>query len=558
MKAIRFLLIVALVAPLTIVSAQDFIPVENPPTFAGTYYAATGTFVPANTSNHAATAADLGLASANSVGAPTYAGQYDFATGTMSAADSSGGSSVIFDNSASNGSFFTAGNGIIVMDWGTLATGSGVSEVNGVQIGYATSTVGTVDMVLRVHEGADGFSNPGTNIAALPLTGLPGSADGNPAAWVLDLDLTGLGLVAVDGAFGWSYQALDDDTGPLLSGPPNADGVEDAFDMYDSAMGYMGTFWFGGPPAPMASFYVAATSPATCDLFYDNTAMSGSLFTGGANTPLLDWGTLDNDANVCSMDIAYATSSATPVDLNVRFHTGNSAGDVGWGNPGDSTVFNLTGLPESVSGGFEAYLVNVVFDPPLRLTAGVVGWSYEALDADTGPMLTGNGPGTEDVFDMYDGSWNHLGSFWFGGPPNPKASFYAGLHGEDLGPPPPPPAWLSYGDSTGNMNLTGDGDGTPGSMNTITIKGTGGQDAQLVAGITMSDLDLPSHGVTLYAFPWNFRIGGLPLSTTSGKIDLTGALPANTPVGLQLYFQAFAPNLAGALKHSPGLELTVQ
>ena len=67
----------------------------------------------------------------------TYVGQYEVAAGVFTA-PTAGASLVVYDNTITNGSFFPAGAGLGIMDWGTLSA-SGHNDITDIQIGYATS-----------------------------------------------------------------------------------------------------------------------------------------------------------------------------------------------------------------------------------------------------------------------------------------------------------------------------------------------------------------------------------------------------------------------------------
>ncbi len=194
-------------------------------------------------------------------GTPTYLGTYSMATGEISPPQAGDGDAVVFDNTVGNG-FFTSPANTVMMDWGTLSAG-GNNFITNIQIGYATGTIGDVDLGIRIHQGATGFGDIGAVVSNLSVTGLPGSVGGEVVAFVVDLDLVGAGLVfnLADGPIGWSYESFDPSTGPLLIGPPNEAGVIDAFDQFGPGLApYIGTFFFGG--VPLASFHCQLTGAA--------------------------------------------------------------------------------------------------------------------------------------------------------------------------------------------------------------------------------------------------------------------------------------------------------
>jgi hypothetical protein len=186
------------------------------------------------------------------VGTPTYLGVYSVAAQAFLPAPPPAGPQIVYDNTAFGGQFFQPGAGSSNMDWGTLAA-AGHNDITTFQVGYGTTTMGTIDLVIALHAGATGFGDAGV-ISSLLVTGLPGSPDGIQAvANAFDI-LLPAPVKVLDGPMGYSYEPLDAGTGPLLVGPPNESGVIDAFDQYAGTGGaYVGSFFFGG--SPLASFY---------------------------------------------------------------------------------------------------------------------------------------------------------------------------------------------------------------------------------------------------------------------------------------------------------------
>jgi hypothetical protein len=217
---------------------------------------------------------------------PVHAGTYDPVTGTL-LPGSQPDEDVLYDNTADNGSFFVPGKGFIEMDWGTPAYGGNGAVLTGYQIGYATTrTTGQLAMIIRLHEGATGHGEFGTVIYEETLRGLPLST-GGAQGFTVDV-LLGEPLDVLDGAVGWSYEFNDDETGPLLVGPPNAAGVENAWDEYASPKNeYVGTFWFGG--TPYASFHLQLTgtaNPPTPSAWLKYGVANGMVLSGfGPGTP---------------------------------------------------------------------------------------------------------------------------------------------------------------------------------------------------------------------------------------------------------------------------------
>lgn len=221
----RLLTTLGVVALAGAASAQfDTIPVNTPVKNAGTFYAATGEFVRAGAVE---------------------------TTPSFSAAQ-------IFDNSAFLGSFFQPGPGVKNVDWADLSA-TGQNEITEFVVGYATTQVTPVAINVEFRSGTSGFGVQGALEAAFSLTDLPASVSGGPEAFAITIDLTGFEFELPDGDFGYSFEALDLETGPLLVGPPNPAGVEDAWDRYDLLDTYINTQFFGGPPNPLASFYLQVT-----------------------------------------------------------------------------------------------------------------------------------------------------------------------------------------------------------------------------------------------------------------------------------------------------------
>ena len=206
-------------------------------------------------------------------GPVTYLGTYDLATQAFVPPSGADGGVVVYDNTGASGSFFAAGPGLINMDWGTLAATPN-NKITDIQIGYATSSAIPVDLQIRVHENTVGFGDFGTVVSDVLITGLPGSSlPPGVEAFVFDIDLAGadLDFLLADGPVGYSYQAFDTETGPLIAGVPFEAGVVDAFDQYLADESYFGTLNFGGfPAAPAGSFHfqMTGTEPAECLLVF--------------------------------------------------------------------------------------------------------------------------------------------------------------------------------------------------------------------------------------------------------------------------------------------------
>jgi hypothetical protein len=229
------------------------------------------------------------------VGPITHAGTYDMALGAFTPSSPGDATpTALYSNKATNGSFFGPAN-LTNMDWGTPNFGGGGAVITEILIGYATTqTAGSPSLRIRLHSGATGSGVKGTEVLNIlvPLAGLSptGAATGFTQTVVL-----GAPLNLPEGALGWSYTSTLANTGPLLVGPPNAAGVINLIDQYNSTTGaYIGSGAFG-TGGPMASFVMelvgrANTPPVTAWEKYG--VGNGTVLTGtGPGTP----GSNDNE-----------------------------------------------------------------------------------------------------------------------------------------------------------------------------------------------------------------------------------------------------------------------
>lgn len=321
------------------------------------------------------------------------------------------------------------------------------------------------------------------------------------------------------------------------------------------------------------TFYPSSVDPdaapveGTPVVLYNNTTTNGSLTTGSgliATEHFLDWGTANfggAGAMITDIRIGYATNLVAPasVDLRVRLYQGSAGFGVEGTPVGD---YLLTGLPNSSSGGFEGFTVDVTLPTAVNMNDGAIGWSYNSDTSpttSTGPLLVGppNAPGVVDAYDRYNETTEaYDGTFFFGG--SPMASFFIRLSG--IANFVPPSAWEKYGAVKKKMNLNGIGDGTPGSDNTIRIKSTVSfAPVVLVAGVTDSNIFSAGLDMWFYALPWNLEVGPFVPDPATALYDLDFVMPPAVPAGTTLFMQAFGANLAGNfVNYSNGLKLTVQ
>lgn len=318
------------------------------------------------------------------------------------------------------------------------------------------------------------------------------------------------------------------------------------------------------------TFHPSAQDPDLLDptgtpsVLFNNSTLSGS-FTSGSGTIIthhyMDWGTANfggGGATVTDLRIGYATNVLAPgnITLRVRLYQGATGNGVQGTIIGD---YLIAGLPNSASGGFEGYTVDVTLAAPLNIGDGAIGWSYNSdAPATTGPLLVGppNEAGVVNLYDRYLESTNgYVNTFQFSAPT--VASFVMRLTGRAN--TPPPTAWENYGTKK-VINLTGDGPGTPGSNNEVKIVSSAiNKPVMLMLGVTQSNIYLASHDVKLLAFPWLIEMGPFVPNPSNGQVLFPFVMPIDAPVGAELFMQSFGQNLSSVwTNHSKGLKLTIQ
>lgn len=277
---------------------------------------------------------------------------------------------------------------------------------------------------------------------------------------------------------------------------------------------------------------------------YDNTAFLGSAYLVTPGEYVQDTGTLAASNHNCVTDIefGYATSSATPVDVTLKFHS--SA--VGCGaSPGTlEKTLALTGLPASDGVALVGWSVSVDLVPSVdlfELPDGDIGYSYETTDGLTGPLLVGppNETGVGDFFGVYDsGSDANLSCSWFGGAPNPFASFYMKLEGhqttESFGA-----GCAGNGGIVPTLAITG----CAAESSSITFEiadAEGGAGTALMISNATGNFTLPNCTLDI-AFPalQVTIVGFLPgVGAGAGAISLPAILPPSGAAGVSVYIQA--------------------
>lgn len=314
---------------------------------------------------------------------------------------------------------------------------------------------------------------------------------------------------------------------------------------------------------------------------FDNSTTNGSFTTnsGGVKTNhLMDWGTFTTTgglgATITEFRMAYATNVLAPgaVAFRMRFYQGATGNGVKGAVVTDGDLL-ITGLPNSASGGFEGFIIDVTLATPMTLNDGPIGWSYNSDSAGatngTGPLLAGppNAPGTGPAhvapavgFGSYDRYLEttdaYLGTSFGAGPV--MISMAMRLRGRAIGAPPS--AWSNYGVKN-KVTFTGDGSALPGSLdNVLHVKcNPAGKDFVMVVGLTQSDFFLAGPSLHFYAHPWLVQLAPITTPVLTGVVDLAAPFPAALPSGTNLFFQVFAQNLAGNyVNWSEGLQCTVQ
>jgi len=309
-------------------------------------------------------------------------------------------------------------------------------------------------------------------------------------------------------------------------------------------------------------------------VLYDN-SNAGNQFSQGSGNAIqtnhhMGWGVANfggQGATITSFTMIYATD-VTAAQGQVAFRMRLYDGALGFGNKGTVNPNGdllVQGLPNSASGGYEGWSVEVTPVTPITMADGPIGWSYnsdsftDGVNFLTAPLLVVApvGPGVINAYDRYkESNEAYVNTFTFAAPN--VGGFPIKLTGRANGTPPPA-AWENYGVASG-VTFTATGSATPGSVdNVLHMKSTNGKKAILVVGLGQSDIPFPKLGLNFYAFPWIVQINDLPLAALDGTLDLPIALPATLPPGFKIELQVFAQKLDNSYsKYSAGLELTVQ
>lgn len=245
--------------------------------------------------------------------APVYAGKIDAATGAIAPPARSGVIDTLYANNTFIGSFYALDPGEVLVDEGRLPSTTSPDVVGTfdsytleeLEIGYATDaadpSVGGTGVRLRVSIFDSYAACAPLEAAPAPLLEVefdgPGSTTGGVQAFVLDLDVSALGLcMRADGdgvndgmgdLFGWSFEVVDPGTGGTVgTGPlfgadplnaPEGDGTayQNPAAMSGSGLGTRDLvrvsspsddrcIFFGGYPANLfASFWMVVRGDST-------------------------------------------------------------------------------------------------------------------------------------------------------------------------------------------------------------------------------------------------------------------------------------------------------
>ncbi len=184
----------------------------------------------------------------------------------------------IWNNMAQSGWFNGFDTDYLYLDWGVLEEqGNNLPDevVDGFRFAYATDAQGgSVSWSVYFYDSCTGWDDYNVaQEAGFFFTGLPDATNlpsGYYWGWVITVDLEGSGYEFLLGdetsteyygiGIGQSCATPGITCGALIGMPPLVGGngntrTEDAFDMYEPAGNYMGTYWFGGYPAyPYATF----------------------------------------------------------------------------------------------------------------------------------------------------------------------------------------------------------------------------------------------------------------------------------------------------------------
>ncbi len=152
---------------------------------------------------------------------------------------------------------------------------------------------------------------------------------------------------------------------------------------------------FAGALIIFGLFQGQATAGAPTIIYNNGTSQNEWLPIPGNLPPpqeILDWATSGGGV-VTSFQFGYFTNAPQPIDINIRFYSGtdgNSNGTL----VGEYSFTNLPGFDPTKLGHFVDHDIS---GQPFTLPSGAFGYSYEIMDAGTGPMLSTGDVATPEV-----------------------------------------------------------------------------------------------------------------------------------------------------------------
>lgn len=299
-------------------------------------------------------------------------------------------------------------------------------------------------------------------------------------------------------------------------------------------------------------------------VIYSNVVGNGSFYRPLPGFKVMDWGNVTTSGYDCvtAFQVGYATDAMAPISMNISFTTGG-AGTLGYGTMGTTVAsFALSGLPGSPDGiAIAAYTVNVNLSSAgatFNLPDGDVGYLYEMLESNTGPLLVGppNEAGVSNAFDKYDLANTHVGTYWFGG--TPMASFHMEITGHksfaDFGS-------SCVGDGGYSPTVTMGGCACPGEVISLNlVDGQGGAWAALAFDINLGTTTLPNGCTIDIAWPSIYLIMVGQLSGAgagAGTLSTSATLPMPAGPVLELHMQALVKDTAVGLITSNGVTIGI-
>jgi len=249
--------------------------------------------------------------------------------------------SVIYNNTNTDYTWYPPGGGEEIIDFGRSSGGN----ITRIIFGYATERFNPGTMKIRFYRHTD-LDSPGTHIKTFQFSGLEGSPNGNPYAFVEDYDVPAdqqfnLG----SGDFGYSFEFTNSDTGVLLAS--GGSGNENYYWFWYDLIDDWWLTYFDPFGNPWAGFYMKLYA--------------------GPGGPVVD-------PNVCDIE-------------GYKFDDSNADGDWGGGEPGlagweiyvdtNNNGMRDSGEPNAMTDATGYYKIkNINADPPTCTVAETMksGW----------------------------------------------------------------------------------------------------------------------------------------------------------------------------------------